>query len=259
MRYGPFVLAEGATRVRVEQFVRTLRAVDYPWRRILPAVRQDPDQAVVVRWTDTGQGVSGLYFGSRIEIHLSHLDRDADKLTFALAHELGHLVDGTTLDRADRADLLALLHVETRSLGPYGHDHEVMDHPPDRWVHLASDDTEYAVRPNESYADLWVATFAPAIWNGELPGTRQHYPRFVHWTDDLDAVRHLTLRRSITVFTDVPADHPHRENIERAAELGLVGGYPDGTFRPGESLTRAQAATLAVRQYDRIIADATAG
>jgi len=40
------------------------------------------------------------------------------------------------------------------------------------------------------------------------------------------------MRVGIMVFTDVDADHPHREGIERVAELGLVQGYPDGTYRP---------------------------
>jgi hypothetical protein len=47
----------------------------------------------------------------------------------------------------------------------------------------------------------------------------------------------------------VPVDHPHRDNIERAAELGLVQGYPDGTFRPEQPVTRGQLATILMRDH----------
>jgi hypothetical protein len=53
------------------------------------------------------------------------------------------------------------------------------------------------------------------------------------------------------VYSDVPADHTHREGIERAAELGLVQGFPDGTFRPEQPVTRGQLATILMRQSDR--------
>ena len=43
-------------------------------------------------------------------------------------------------------------------------------------------------------------------------------------------------------FTDL--DTPHAASILCAAEYGLVSGYPDGTFRPGEPITRAQMATF---------------
>jgi len=38
-------------------------------------------------------------------------------------------------------------------------------------------------------------------------------------------------------------------------QLGVVTGYPDGSFRPNEQLTRGQAATLAKRLYSRLMSD----
>jgi hypothetical protein len=49
-------------------------------------------------------------------------------------------------------------------------------------------------------------------------------------------------------FYDVPDDHPHRRGIEWAADEGLVKGYPDGTFRPEQAVTRGQLATILWRQ-----------
>ena len=47
--------------------------------------------------------------------------------------------------------------------------------------------------------------------------------------------------------------HWARDEIERAMELGLVKGYPDGTFQPDKPITRAEAAVMLLRLYDKIL------
>ncbi|MEK5214629.1 S8 family serine peptidase [Psychrobacillus sp. FSL H8-0487] len=49
------------------------------------------------------------------------------------------------------------------------------------------------------------------------------------------------------IFTDVPAKHWAADYIQKAALLGFMKGYPDGSFKPEQSLTRAQATSLIVR------------
>lgn len=248
MRVGLFELVdppEGQVEVIRDLVVR----IDYPWHRLIPRIRTDPDQAVVVRWVKDQN--LGLYFDRNIEIHLStqYTHSWERSVPFTFAHEVGHLVDFATLTEDDRADLLALMHEkdESRYAGqedpnnpgephPWSHDR---DHP-ERWESVQRD---YLFRPREAYADLFVAAFAPSLWEGKSP-------RFVHWTDDLQAVRDITLRRPIMAFTDVPEDHPHREGIEWAAGQGLIQGYPDGTFRPEQPLTRGQYATIKKREHD---------
>lgn len=48
-------------------------------------------------------------------------------------------------------------------------------------------------------------------------------------------------------FADVPEGYWARNPIENTGTVGLVEGYPDGTFRPERALTRAELATLLVR------------
>lgn len=48
-------------------------------------------------------------------------------------------------------------------------------------------------------------------------------------------------------FPDVAPTHWARVWIEAAASAGLFQGYEDGTFRPGESITRAEAAAVLQR------------
>jgi hypothetical protein len=51
----------------------------------------------------------------------------------------------------------------------------------------------------------------------------------------------------LKTFIDVPADYWARKPIEYLATLGIMGGYPDQTFRPDRSLTRAELAALLVK------------
>ena len=45
-------------------------------------------------------------------------------------------------------------------------------------------------------------------------------------------------------FTDVPSGHPFCGYIEQAAEMGIVTGWPDGTFRPGLPIERQAFAAM---------------
>ena len=51
----------------------------------------------------------------------------------------------------------------------------------------------------------------------------------------------LTPRRAGTTFKDVAADFWGKEAIDKANKGGFVAGFPDGTFRPNQNLTRTEA------------------
>ncbi|MBB4824965.1 hypothetical protein HNO89_002191 [Sporosarcina luteola] len=53
-----------------------------------------------------------------------------------------------------------------------------------------------------------------------------------------------TFAASPKQFIDVPASKHFAEAVYDLAERNLIGGYPDGTFRPGNSITRGQAAAI---------------
>ncbi|ARF17772.1 S-layer homology domain-containing protein [Sporosarcina ureae] len=48
-------------------------------------------------------------------------------------------------------------------------------------------------------------------------------------------------------FPDVPATKHFAEAVNELASRHIIGGYPDGTFRPSESITRGQAAAIIVK------------
>jgi hypothetical protein len=45
-------------------------------------------------------------------------------------------------------------------------------------------------------------------------------------------------------FTDLPQDHWAADPVQYLVESGVVSGYTDGTFRPGDNVTRAQFAKM---------------
>ena len=50
-------------------------------------------------------------------------------------------------------------------------------------------------------------------------------------------------------FSDI-AGNPHQAAIEAVANAGIAGGFPDGTYRPSNVVTRGQMATFLVRALD---------
>jgi hypothetical protein len=53
-------------------------------------------------------------------------------------------------------------------------------------------------------------------------------------------------------FPDIPSGHWAGDAVSRIAQLGIVTGFPDGTFRGNESFTRYQAALVISRLLDVI-------
>ena len=53
-----------------------------------------------------------------------------------------------------------------------------------------------------------------------------------------------TFAESNERFTDVPSSKHYAEAVYELAERKIIGGYPDGTFKPGNSITRGQAAAI---------------
>lgn len=52
-------------------------------------------------------------------------------------------------------------------------------------------------------------------------------------------------------FKDVPTNHWAYEAINKLAELGIVNGYEDGSFKPDEAVTRAELATMLDRYMNK--------
>ncbi len=73
----------------------------------------------------------------------------------------------------------------------------------------------------------------------------------------ITALAALTLSGALAqeAFPDIPAGHWASEAVARIADLGIVIGFPDGTFRGNESFTRYQAALVVDRLLNVIRQD----
>jgi predicted nucleic acid-binding Zn-ribbon protein len=62
----------------------------------------------------------------------------------------------------------------------------------------------------------------------------------------------LSMGFGLAQFSDVPAGHWAKEAVEALAAKGILAGFPDGTFRGNEPITRYQAALIIYRLLQQI-------
>jgi hypothetical protein len=53
-------------------------------------------------------------------------------------------------------------------------------------------------------------------------------------------------------FTDVPTSHPFHDQIGAIAAAGITAGFGDGTYRPGDPVTRQAMAAFMERGFGRV-------
>lgn len=75
--------------------------------------------------------------------------------------------------------------------------------------------------------------------------TRAEFAKLMVVALGLDDVSEFA--KGISNFSDVSVDHWANGYINVAASEGLIVGYPDGTFKPGNTVTYAEAVTILVR------------
>lgn len=86
--------------------------------------------------------------------------------------------------------------------------------------------TDGTVRPTNNISRAEVATIFFRLMQDNY--------RLAHWASD-------------TTFSDVQANAWYTAAIGTDAKAGLVSGYPDGTFRPDNNITRAEFAVIAAQ------------
>lgn len=99
---------------------------------------------------------------------------------------------------------------------------------------------------NANWASAEIATLTSAgILEGYEDGTFRPDASITRAEFAAIASRFDKLEAGSKTFSDVPESHWAYEAISSAAEKGWINGYPDGTFRPENAITRAEAVTLA--------------
>lgn len=54
-------------------------------------------------------------------------------------------------------------------------------------------------------------------------------------------------------FSDLTKDNPDYESIMKLVDQGLMNGYPDGTFRPKNTMSRKQVASIINKEFPQLI------
>ena len=150
-------------------------------------------------------------------------------------HELGHALDHLLFDTDEKRDELhALLH-QGNLPSNCNNGHWAMESW-DMWTHSAAPGEAVAWAISHLAGATSMTAYGPHTWDGV-------------WAE---RIRDLFWQQAkgIQVFNDVPADHTHADAIHRLAAMGIVGGFPDGTFKPSDSVTRGQLATIISRVLD---------
>lgn len=91
-----------------------------------------------------------------------------------------------------------------------------------------------------------ITGFPDGTFRSDSPITRGQLTRLLAAALNLnEEVRQLSGRNSR--FSDTPAGHWAAPYVEALAESGLARGFPDGTFRPDQQVSRAEFAAFIVR------------
>lgn len=259
----PFLIVDPPSVDALDLVRKVIDAIDFPWERISQWVKETDQGVIPIKWDESGEKmpntVTGLYVGSENTIYLSTRYDWMSSLPFVLTHEIGHMIDDAYLDTKKRNALIALFHKHF-DWTVLSHDEESMKHSEIWW----NGGVEYPAKIYECFADEFVAAFAPTIWNGTFSeDAHQRYPRFIHWTNDVEAVRDIVLKEDkqepkendevkIKYLRDVTKKHPHAKAIVRAINLGLMDLPKPRVFRPHKKVTRGELAEHLVRLYDKV-------
>ncbi|HIK29435.1 MAG: S-layer homology domain-containing protein [Oscillatoriaceae bacterium SKW80] len=80
-----------------------------------------------------------------------------------------------------------------------------------------------------------ISGFPDGMYKPEYSITRAEYAAMVAKTFQVER------KKAAIAFKDIPENYWAAAAIRKATEMGFIAGFPDGTFRPKDNLTRVQA------------------
>lgn len=95
--------------------------------------------------------------------------------------------------------------------------------------------------------------YGNGVYKPDNPVTRAEFAQLVVKTLDLHPVEMAQFSIASVAeqaFSDVPQDKWYYSSIYAAVEAGIVSGYPDGTFKPNNKITRQEMASMIMRAVD---------
>ena len=208
---------------------RVSQSGDYYWVEVTPPEGYQLDGTA--HPTATGKNSSITVYNTRSAGHALLTD---DHIAYIHGYPDGHIHPLDNITRAEAASLLYRLLREDIRLEHQTTENSFKDVPANAWYASAV----------STLARLGVLsgrtpdTFAP-----NAPITRAEFTTICARLDQSESAAER-------VFSDI-GGHWAEQDILRAAALGWTRGYPDGSFRPQNSITRAEAITMINRVLGR--------
>ena len=208
---------------------RVSQSGDYYWVEVTPPEGYQLDGTA--HPTATGKNSSITVYNTRSAGHALLTD---DHIAYIHGYPDGHIHPLDNITRAEAASLLYRLLREDIRLEHQTTENSFKDVPANAWYASAV----------STLARLGVLsgrtpdTFAP-----NAPITRAEFTTICARLDQSESAAER-------VFSDI-GGHWAEQYILRAAALGWTRGYPDGSFRPQNSITRAEAITMINRVLGR--------
>ena len=208
---------------------RVSQSGDYYWIEVTPPEGYQLDGSA--HPTATGKNSSITVYNTRSAGHALLTD---DHIAYIHGYPDGHIHPLDNITRAEAASLLYRLLREDIRLEHQTTENSFKDVPANAWYASAV----------STLARLGVLsgrtpdTFAP-----NAPITRAEFTTICARLDQSESAAER-------VFSDI-GGHWAEQYILRAAALGWTRGYPDGSFRPQNSITRAEAITMINRVLGR--------
>ena len=120
---------------------------------------------------------------------------------------------------------------------------------PDEDVHLYAQWRRTASDPSDSGTDRWLETQDHRLYMVGYPDNTFGPNRNMTRAEAAQMFYALLLDQNVSyteTFSDVPSDAWYAEAVNTLAALGMIDGYPDGTFRPDATITRAEFCVIAL-------------
>jgi uncharacterized repeat protein (TIGR02543 family) len=161
-----------------------------------------------------------------------------DHVAYILGYPDGKVGPDEKLTRAEVATVFYRLLTDDLRERHWTLDNPLTDVTHDNWYNAAVS-VIFKMGVIKGYED---GTFRPdnTITRAELAAIANRFATQMNMSGD-----------NIVKFTDI-ADHWAKNDISRAAEIGWMSGYPNGTFRPDASITRAEFITLVNNVLERV-------
>ena len=158
-----------------------------------------------------------------------------DHFAYIVGYPDGNVKPGSSITRAEVATIFFRLLTEDVRTANSTQSNSLSDVTRGQWFNHAVS-TLSSMGIVKGHND---GTFAP-----NAPITRAEFAAIAARFDDKN-------RDTSSKFTDI-ASHWAKNEIGIAANKGWINGYPDGTFRPNQYITRAEAMTLVNRVLNRL-------